>query len=204
MKKIWLCFQNIRNYLTKSMSNSIANSQKRCYSTLTCNFHLFSSSAILVLLLIFNCHQHYTMRIFTSFVFGLIFVQSAFIYAQNPTKTGGGPEIIFDHTLHNFGKVSESIKFASHRYPFTNTGNQILFIQQVHTSCGCTTPDWTRDSIPQAARVTSKHDTKPPTELANLKIHFRLLQRRQCAFGALRHRRRGFEGRDRPQCRSHP
>lgn len=101
------------------------------------------------------------MRIFTSFVFGLIFVQTAFISAQNPTKTGGGPEIIFDHTLHNFGKVSESIKFASHRYPFTNTGNQILFIQQVHTSCGCTTPDWTRDSIPPGGKgyIEARYET---------------------------------------------
>ena len=67
--------------------------------------------------------------------------------AQNANQIRKGPEIIFEQTKHDFGKVEESIHYAIHRFPFTNTGNAPLYIQQVHTSCGCTTPDWTRDSI---------------------------------------------------------
>ena len=58
-----------------------------------------------------------------------------------------GAEISFEHLAYDFGTLLESIGFAKHQYPFTNTGTQALFIQQVHTSCGCTTPDWTRDTI---------------------------------------------------------
>lgn len=85
-------------------------------------------------------------RFILTFGFSLLF--SSHIFAQTAPTKPAGPEIVFDHTKHNFGKIAESIRFASHRYPFTNTGNKTLFIQQVHTSCGCTTPDWTRDSIP--------------------------------------------------------
>jgi hypothetical protein len=103
------------------------------------------------------------LRFLLSFVMASLI--SANALAQTATPKPKGPEIVFDHTIHNFGKIAESIKFASHRYPFTNTGNKTLFIQQVHTSCGCTTPDWTRDSIPQAAKDSSKPDTKQPTAL---------------------------------------
>ncbi|MEY3860493.1 MAG: hypothetical protein RIS50_774 [Bacteroidota bacterium] len=101
------------------------------------------------------------MRILSSLLFTLLFTQQPSLIAQKPAPISKGPEILFDHTLHNFGKVAESIKFASHRYPFTNTGNQTLFIQQVHTSCGCTTPDWTRDSIPPGGKgfIEARYET---------------------------------------------
>jgi len=74
------------------------------------------------------------------------------IGAQNPGNSRKGPEIIFEQTKHDFGKVEESIHYAIHRFPFTNSGTAPLYIQQVHTSCGCTTPDWTRDSIPPGGK----------------------------------------------------
>ena len=122
------------------------------------------------------------MKFTATLVLGLLFFHSPHAIAQNPkqkvatdkmgnpgvrppvkttTNPTKGPEILFDHTMHNFGKVSESIKFASHKYPFTNTGNETLFVQQVHTSCGCTTPDWTRDSIPPGGKgfIEARYET---------------------------------------------
>lgn len=101
------------------------------------------------------------MKSIFTFTFGATMLFCLPIIAQNNNSKASGPEIVFDHTLHNFGKVTESIKFASHRYPFTNTGNKILFIQQVHTSCGCTTPDWSRDSIPPGGNgfIEARYET---------------------------------------------
>lgn len=101
------------------------------------------------------------MKFIPSLLLTLLIIQSPVLVAQNSKQPTKGPEILFDHTQHNFGKVSESIKFASHRYPFTNTGNETLFVQQVHTSCGCTTPDWTRDSIPPGGKgfIEARYET---------------------------------------------
>jgi len=101
------------------------------------------------------------MRIIKTLSLSLLFLYQLPNFAQNSKQPTKGPEILFDHSIHDFGKVSESIKFAAHRYPFTNTGNQTLFIQQVHTSCGCTTPDWTRDSIPPGGKgfIEARYET---------------------------------------------
>jgi len=101
------------------------------------------------------------MKFIPSLLLTFLIIQSPVLVAQNSKQPTKGPEILFDHTQHNFGKVSESIKFASHRYPFTNTGNETLFVQQVHTSCGCTTPDWTRDSIPPGGKgfIEARYET---------------------------------------------
>lgn len=101
------------------------------------------------------------MKFIPSLLISLLIIQTPQLFAQNSKQPTKGPEILFDHTQHNFGKVSESIKFASHKYPFTNTGNETLFVQQVHTSCGCTTPDWTRDSIPPGGKgfIEARYET---------------------------------------------
>ncbi len=72
-----------------------------------------------------------------------------------------GPKIEFDEKQHNFGDIREDIKYATHRFSFKNTGTQDLFINTVQTSCGCTTPDWTRDTIRpgQSGYVDAKYET---------------------------------------------
>ena len=57
------------------------------------------------------------------------------------------PRISFDKTQHDFGKVNEDGGTASHDFTFTNTGNAPLIIQNVVTTCGCTTPEYTRQPI---------------------------------------------------------
>jgi hypothetical protein len=57
------------------------------------------------------------------------------------------PKIAFDKTQHNFGKVNESAGTASYDFTFKNTGTTPLIIQDVKTTCGCTTPEWTKQPI---------------------------------------------------------
>lgn len=59
----------------------------------------------------------------------------------------GQANIEFDKTLHDFGKVNEGDGPASYDFTFTNTGTAPLIIQDVKTTCGCTTPEWTKQPI---------------------------------------------------------
>lgn len=76
-----------------------------------------------------------------------------------PASTGA--QIEFDEKAYNFGDVLESAKFVTHRFIFRNTGNKDLFINTVQTSCGCTTPEWTRDTIHpgQKGFVDTRYET---------------------------------------------
>ncbi len=55
--------------------------------------------------------------------------------------------ISFDKTLHEFGEFQESDGVQTHKFEFTNTGSLPLIIQRVSSSCGCTTPSWSKEPI---------------------------------------------------------
>lgn len=55
-------------------------------------------------------------------------------------------EITFTETEHDFGNIEQDSK-AEFAFAFTNTGKDTLVINNVHTSCGCTVPDWTREPV---------------------------------------------------------
>ena len=48
-----------------------------------------------------------------------------------------GPRIEFDSTVLDFGEVTAG-KIVEHNFVFTNTGDQVLEIQDVRPTCGCT------------------------------------------------------------------
>lgn len=56
-------------------------------------------------------------------------------------------QVEFDGTSHDFGEIKQGA-VVSHTFYFQNTGNVDLKIENVKPSCGCTTPDWTREAIP--------------------------------------------------------
>ena len=55
--------------------------------------------------------------------------------------------ISFNETSFNFGEMQESGGLQIHKFEFTNTGGEALIIQNVSTSCGCTTPEWTKEPV---------------------------------------------------------
>ena len=57
------------------------------------------------------------------------------------------PKLVFDKTVHDFGKISEGDGTATYDFTFKNTGTAPLVIQDVRTTCGCTTPEWTKQPI---------------------------------------------------------
>ena len=79
---------------------------------------------------------------------GLCLVLSLFLcgapgFAQ-PARQATGPRITFAQPIHDFGKV-KSGDTVKHTFTFTNSGNQLLEVTNVQTSCGCTAAnEWTR------------------------------------------------------------
>jgi len=67
------------------------------------------------------------------------------IPAFNQTVT---PQISFQSTDHDFGKIQESEGSVTHKFELVNTGGEPLIIQNVTASCGCTAPSWTKEPIP--------------------------------------------------------
>ena len=57
-------------------------------------------------------------------------------------------KIVFEQTAHNFGSnIPEKGGNVTHRFMFTNTGNEPVKIENVQASCGCTTPGWSKELI---------------------------------------------------------
>ncbi len=56
-------------------------------------------------------------------------------------------DIQFEKMDHNFGKIKEDAGLATINFKFTNTGKIPLIIQTVQASCGCTTPEWSKEPI---------------------------------------------------------
>src|SRR6478735_1344938 len=56
---------------------------------------------------------------------------------------------------YNFGKIPQG-KPVFHLFELVNTGKDILKIDNVEASCGCTTPEWDRKAIAPGAKSDIK------------------------------------------------
>lgn len=81
------------------------------------------------------------LRIFTLLTF--LAIASTVATAQDEKKG----EVTFTNTAHDFGTIKEEDGNASYKFEFKNTGNAPVIITNVAASCGCTTPDWTKDPV---------------------------------------------------------
>lgn len=66
---------------------------------------------------------------------------------NNTAVEDGIPEMTFEETEFDFGKLTEGEK-VSHNFRFTNTGDGTLVINSAHASCGCTVADYPKEPIP--------------------------------------------------------
>lgn len=61
----------------------------------------------------------------------------------------------FEKELHNFGELQEG-PIATYSFVVTNTGNAPVVISNAMASCGCTTPEWSKDPIMPGASSNLK------------------------------------------------
>lgn len=74
----------------------------------------------------------------------------AFFFALLLLATGSvlaGPTINFPVKTHDFGNVNEEAGTCTYDFVFTNKGNAPLIILKAIASCGCTTPQFTKEPI---------------------------------------------------------
>lgn len=55
--------------------------------------------------------------------------------------------LALENDAFDFGEIKEGEKIE-HEFKFTNTGSSPLIISNVQASCGCTTPDYSKNPIP--------------------------------------------------------
>ena len=73
---------------------------------------------------------------------------NAFIMLLAFAANAQTPKLEFETKVHDFGSIQEDDGMATVEFEFTNDGDAPLVIYKVTASCGCTTPEWTREPIP--------------------------------------------------------
>ena len=65
----------------------------------------------------------------------------AVAHAQEKDST-----IVFNKTVHDFGEMTQGVP-QTYSFELTNTGKEVLVIENVRASCGCTSSGWTKEPI---------------------------------------------------------
>lgn len=80
-----------------------------------------------------------------SFILLTMVLSVTCLVAQTKSASTGNAK--FNTLTHNFGKIAEEIGSATCEFTFTNTGKTPIVIQDIRTSCGCTTPSYTKEPV---------------------------------------------------------
>ncbi|MCS7188731.1 MAG: DUF1573 domain-containing protein [Bacteroidia bacterium] len=65
-----------------------------------------------------------------------------------PTSEKATRLVVFPKVEHDFGKIKEEDRTATTRFSFKNISKAHIRVLDVKASCGCTSPNWSRDPIP--------------------------------------------------------
>mgnify|MGYP003440429667 CR=1 FL=1 len=66
------------------------------------------------------------------------------------------PEIIkLSESSFDFGKIPQG-KPVTHNFTVENTGKDTLRLENVQASCGCTTPEWSKEAVLPGGKTTIK------------------------------------------------
>jgi hypothetical protein len=92
----------------------------------------------------------------------LLFILMVFVSATVVSAQYSVTQMKVAVTEHDFGTFKEEAGRQTFDFIVTNTGTQPLVIQNVVASCGCTTPEWTKQPIPAGGKgkVTAIYDPK--------------------------------------------
>ena len=77
----------------------------------------------------------------------IIFIFMAILLATGMTSAQSKAVISAQETSHDFGTIKEADGKVSHTFKISNTGEAPLVLTRVIASCGCTTPEWTKEPI---------------------------------------------------------
>jgi hypothetical protein len=107
-------------------------------------------------------NQIHRMKTILSLLFAVLSVSlvSAQTLAVNTAKaTNSSPVVIemlgLKETSFDFGKIPQS-RPVTHVFEFTNNGKEPLKVENVQASCGCTTPEWSKEAVAPGASASIK------------------------------------------------
>lgn len=87
---------------------------------------------------------------------GVTMAQPVSAGGQQPIADPAKSETLtLKETGHNFGKIPQG-RPATYVFEIINAGQQPLKLDNVQASCGCTTPEWSRDPIAPGATAQIK------------------------------------------------
>ena len=70
----------------------------------------------------------------------------SFSQTANTTPVPATEILQLKESTYNFGKIPQG-RPVTHEFEVMNTGKDPIVIDEVQASCGCTTPEWSRDPI---------------------------------------------------------
>jgi hypothetical protein len=79
------------------------------------------------------------------YVFTAMLLATSIAFAQDDAPDA--PVLSITEDAYDFGTIKESEGAVSHTFIVKNEGKQPLVITRVIPSCGCTSPDWTKEPI---------------------------------------------------------
>jgi len=92
-----------------------------------------------------NIHSQIDMKKLLILIVIAVLGSLSIVGAQN-LKTKDAPIITFQEESHDFGTIKEGV-IGEYTFKFTNSGTQPLILTDVRPSCGCTTPDWSKEPV---------------------------------------------------------
>lgn len=92
------------------------------------------------------------------FTCALILLAATFASAQNKEAL----IVAIDTVVYDFGEVNEADEPVVHTFKIKNDGEAALVITKVVASCGCTTPEWTKEPIApgKTGEIKVSYDTR--------------------------------------------
>ncbi len=73
--------------------------------------------------------------------------------SEHTQKSTGQAVIHFDTLIHDFGTIIEGEQVVCY-FDYRNEGGEDLLISSVEATCGCTTPDWSREPLGPGERAS--------------------------------------------------
>ena len=73
------------------------------------------------------------------------------------------PQFKWSETVHDFGKIKKGVPVTA-TFTYTNVGKAPLSISEVKGSCGCTVPDYTKETVSpgKTGKVTATFNAASP------------------------------------------
>jgi len=71
------------------------------------------------------------------------------------TKAPAEEMLVLKETSFDFGKIAQG-RPVTHVFKVTNNSKEVIHLENVQASCGCTTPEWSREPIQPGATTDIK------------------------------------------------